>query len=63
MKAYGVSGCVDTHIVVLGSYTLRPFHPWRKPPGTQWIGGWVGLRTGLDDAEKRKIWPLPGLEH
>jgi hypothetical protein len=30
--------------------------------GTRWIGGWVGPRTGLDDVEKRKFLPLPGLE-
>jgi hypothetical protein len=26
------------------------------------MGGRVGPRTGLDDVEKRKISPLPGLE-
>jgi hypothetical protein len=36
--------------------------PGRFTPGTQWIGGWVGPRTGLDDAEKRKFLTLPGLE-
>jgi hypothetical protein len=24
-------------------------------PGTLWMGGWVGPRTGLDDMEKRKF--------
>jgi hypothetical protein len=24
------------------------------PPGTQWIGGWVGPSTSLDDVEERK---------
>jgi hypothetical protein len=24
-------------------------------PGTHWIGGWAGPRTGLDDTEKRKF--------
>jgi hypothetical protein len=33
-----------------------------KSRGTPWIGGWMGLRIGLDDVEKRKIFPLPGLE-
>jgi hypothetical protein len=27
-----------------------------------WIGGWVDLRAGLDDVEKRKSLNLPGLE-
>jgi hypothetical protein len=26
-----------------------------------WIGGWVGLRAGLDDVDKRKLFPLPGI--
>jgi hypothetical protein len=34
----------------------------KRAPCTQWIGGWVGPRTGLDDMEKRKILPLPGLK-
>jgi hypothetical protein len=29
--------------------TPRPrFTPWKRPPGTHWIGGWVGFRAGLD---------------
>jgi hypothetical protein len=32
--------------------------PGKEPPGTHWIGGWVGPRAGLDMVEKRKfsIW-------
>jgi hypothetical protein len=26
-----------------------------KSPGTQWTGGWVDPRPGLDDEERRKI--------
>jgi hypothetical protein len=33
-----------------------------RAPGTHWIGGWVDLRAGLDDLEKRKFLTLPGLE-
>jgi hypothetical protein len=33
-----------------------------RAPGTHWIGGWVDLRAGLDDLEKRKFLSLPGLE-
>jgi hypothetical protein len=30
--------------------------PWpRFTPGTHWIGGWVGLRAGLDARARRKI--------
>jgi hypothetical protein len=36
--------------------------PGERAPGTPCIGGWVGPRAGLDDMEKRKIFPLPGLE-
>jgi hypothetical protein len=38
------------------------FTPGERGPGTHWIGGWVGPRTGLDDMQKRKFLPLPGLE-
>jgi hypothetical protein len=40
-----------------GCFTTR-----ERAPGTQWIGGWVGLRACLDDMEKRKFLTLPGLE-
>ena len=31
-------------------------------PGTYWVGGWMGIRAGLDVCEKRKS-PVPnGLE-
>jgi hypothetical protein len=36
--------------------------PGGKPPGTHWIGFWVGPRAGLDNVEKRKFLILPGLE-
>jgi hypothetical protein len=26
-----------------------------EPPGTHWIGGWVGPRVSLDDVEERRI--------
>jgi hypothetical protein len=34
----------------------------RLTPRTHFIGGSVGPRTGLDDVERRKVFPLPGLE-
>jgi hypothetical protein len=39
------------------SFTPPPLYP-----GTHWIGGWVGPRTGLEHVEKRKFLTLPGLE-
>jgi hypothetical protein len=30
-----------------------------RAPGTHWIGGWVDLRAGLDDLEKKKFLTLP----
>jgi hypothetical protein len=31
--------------------------------GTNWIGGWVDLRAGLDAVVKRKIpYPFPGMD-
>jgi len=34
--------------------------PKERTPGTHWIGGWVGPKTGLDTVVKRKI-PSPFL--
>jgi hypothetical protein len=31
-----------------------------KSTGTNWIGGWVGLRAGLDNMENRKFWHYRG---
>jgi hypothetical protein len=44
--------------------TSRPdrFSPWERAPGTHWIVGWVDLRSGLDDLEKRILFAVPGLE-
>jgi hypothetical protein len=69
MKAYGG---VDVYIHVLltsplvgGEWSASRrdrFTPGVRAPGTDWIGGWVGPRTGLVDVEKRKFFTLPGLE-
>jgi hypothetical protein len=44
--------------------TTRPgrFTPGERAPCTHWIGGWVDLRAGLDNLEKRKFLTLPRLE-
>jgi hypothetical protein len=39
-----------------------PLSPGERIPDTHWIGGWVGPRAGLDDAEKRKLLTLLGLK-
>jgi hypothetical protein len=69
MKAYGG---VDVYIHIFLTSALvggessasRPcrFTPEERAPGTHWIGGWVGLRAGLHDVEKRKFLTLPGLQ-
>jgi hypothetical protein len=54
-----------TSALVEGEWSAsRPghFNPGERAPGTHWRGGWVDPITGLDDVEKRKILPLPGLE-
>jgi hypothetical protein len=38
------------------------FTPGERVPGTHWTKGWVDLRTGLHNVERRKKLPLPGLE-
>jgi hypothetical protein len=69
MKTYeGVE--IQIHVfltsVLVGSEwsASRPgrFTPRERAPSNQWIGDWMGPRTGLDDVEKRKILPLQGLE-
>jgi hypothetical protein len=60
MKAYG-SGCIHiflTSALVGGEWSpSRPgrFTPGERAPGTHCIGGWVDLRSGPDDLEKRKF--------
>jgi hypothetical protein len=44
------------------SFTSRPLYPKEKSPGTHSIGGWVGLRAGLEAVEKRKTFTLPEIE-
>jgi hypothetical protein len=41
---------------------LGRFTPGERASSTQWIGGWMGPRTGLDDMEKLKLLPQPGLQ-
>jgi hypothetical protein len=69
MKTYGG---VDVWIHVFLTSALdggersssHPGHitPGERATGTHWIEGWVGPRAGLNDVERRKILPLPGLE-
>jgi hypothetical protein len=64
MKAYGG---VDVWIHIFLTSALFEGEwstslPGRRTPGTHWIGGWVDLRAGLDDLEKRKFLTLSGLE-
>jgi hypothetical protein len=63
------SGCIDplflTSALVGGEWsTSRPgrFTTGERAHGTHWIGGWVDLRAGLDNLEKRKFLTSPGLE-
>jgi hypothetical protein len=66
VKAYWGSGIVTPSILDLDtswrwvvSFTPRLLYPQGKsPPGTHWIGGWVGPRAGLDAVVWRKI-PSP----
>jgi hypothetical protein len=69
MKAYGGVD-VKIHVfltsaLVAGEWSASlsaRFIPGERTSGAHWIGGWVGPRTGPDDAEKRKFLTLPGLE-
>jgi hypothetical protein len=41
---------------------LCRFTPGERAPDTHWIGGWVDASAGLDDMEKWKFLPPPGLK-
>jgi hypothetical protein len=64
MNTYGGSGCIDPPFLELGSSWSKwsALRPGPFIPGTQWIGGWVGARAGLNDMDKWKFLTLPGLE-
>jgi hypothetical protein len=65
MKTYWGSGGIAPRILDFGTRwgewsALRPGHfiPRERAPGTHWIWGWVGPRTGLNTVVRRKI-PSP----
>jgi hypothetical protein len=58
MEAYWRSGCIAPRILDLGARWRWVISFTARPPGTHWIGGWVGLRAGLDAEVKRKF-PSP----
>jgi hypothetical protein len=65
METYEDGWRYDSTILDLGTRwrwsASRPdrFTPGEIAPSTDWIGGWVGSRAGLDAVEKRKTLPLP----
>jgi hypothetical protein len=68
MKAYGGVGVwiliFLTSALVGGEWSASGpcrFTPLESGPGTRWIRGWVGPRTGLDDVEKIKFLTPSGL--
>jgi hypothetical protein len=44
------------------SFTHWLLYPGELASGTNWIISWVGPRAGQDAVEKRKIFPLLGIE-
>jgi hypothetical protein len=58
MKACKYSSTIldtDTRWRWVGRFAHRLLYPRERAPGTDWTGGWVGPRTGLDAKMKRKI--------
>jgi hypothetical protein len=54
------SRCIAPRILNLGtrwwwkvSFRSRPLYPRKRAPGIHGIGGWMGLRAGLDSVAKR----------
>jgi hypothetical protein len=68
MKAYGGVD-VQIHIFLISVLVGDKWSPSRpdrftsgeRASGTDWIGGWVDPRAGLDDMVKKQILTLPGL--
>jgi hypothetical protein len=58
------SGCIDPRSLDLGTSWrwAISFTPVERATGTNWIGGWVDPRAGLDDTEKWKIVTPTGLK-
>jgi hypothetical protein len=60
METYGDAGLAPPFLTSVpdgGKWSAsHPDHfiPRERGPGTPWIGGWVGLRSGLDAVDKRK---------
>jgi hypothetical protein len=53
------SGCIDQRVLDLSTSWSEwsVSRPGRFTPGTQWIGGWAGPKTGMDDVEERNLTP------
>jgi ribosome modulation factor len=53
---------LSTYCMLVFSFRFRPLYPFRNSPRKQWLGGWMGPRPSINDVERRKILPVPGLE-
>jgi hypothetical protein len=66
MGSGGMAPQFFTSALDRGEWSASPsccFTSQETDPGIHWIGGWVGLRAGLDVIEKRKHFlSLPGIE-
>jgi hypothetical protein len=68
MKAYGEWLYTATflwprkYLEVSGQLHAPAALSLESAPGTNWIGGWVDPRAGLDDVEKWKFLTVLGLE-
>jgi len=61
-----IAPCILTSALEEGKWSAScpgRFTPRERAPDIHWLGGWVGLRAGLEALEKRRIpSPPPGIE-
>jgi len=61
-KAYLHSFIIRNYVQVSGQIHTSVAHDWRRALYIHGIGGWVGLKTGMNASEKMYMLPFAGIE-